>query len=369
VGKFNVLPMRGHGRGASLAGLGLILFPALDVGRENLEVRTPDPGHDQQALQAIGPVLSKRSSTRRALDVSLGDPVNLLSVPTVLVLGAGASKPFGFPLGSGLKGELLKQVNGNQTQNTLRKLGFDNALLDLFRGALQYGTHQTVDILLERKSNLRELGSYLIATALIPLEHNEALFPQRDWYGDLFDLLQMEDEACTADKLAIVTLNYDRSFEHFLTMNIEYNCRHERVDFAHQNRKKIRVVHAHGCLGEYPSVPYGIDMSNPDAIRSAAEKIKIVSDRLDNSPDFQAAKTLIQQAKQVIFLGFGYNETTLSALLSEAPIHEIKFYGTAMHLDPKDRDRIKTLFDNDIILGDGKQDSVTFLRTIGAFPG
>ena len=291
--------------------------------------------------------------------------MSLLDESTVLVLGAGASKPFGLPLGAELKAQLLSRVGNRQTRKDLMSLGHDEASMTAFRDALKYGVYPTVDIFLEKKANFRDLGSYLIASTIIPLEKHDLLFPQKDWYGDLFNVLCLEEEKPTTQALSVITLNYDRSFEHFLTMNIEYNCRHDKVASAHKKREMINIVHAHGSLGKYPDVPYGEKINQTDALTSAAKSIKIVSDHLDNSPDFQKAQSLLSDAQHIIFLGFGYNDVTLTSLFDKSDISKKKLYGTAMGLAPDDRTRVTNFFGDNITLGGKAQDCASFLKDIG----
>ncbi|OVE76759.1 hypothetical protein BVX97_00480 [bacterium E08(2017)] len=293
-------------------------------------------------------------------------PPHLLGIPTALILGAGASAPYGFPLGPELKNRLLEQTANGQTQTLLQELGFDLKLLRLFSDALRYGTHPTVDVFLEKKTSFRDIGSFLIALTLIPLESPQALFPQKDWYGDLFNTLNLEGLSNT-DNLSIVTLNYDRSLEHFLFNNIEYNCPDILMEQAHKNREKIHIVHAHGSLGNYPDVGYGISSSNKDAIRSAADSIKIISDHLADSDDFADAKDSIKRAERIVIIGFGYNQVTLDALLADVASDGRAIYGTAYKLDNKDRERVEDFFNGNISLGSQNQTAMETLRKWNLF--
>ncbi|MFC1581010.1 SIR2 family protein [Thermodesulfobacteriota bacterium] len=293
--------------------------------------------------------------------------MSILQEQTVFILGAGASKPFGFPLGPELKSTMLDRANDGTTRRRLQSLGFEESHIIALRDALQYGAHPTVDIFLEKKSNFRKLGSYLIASAIIPLENHSLLFPQKDWYGHLFDVLGFEFEEPDASLLKVVTLNYDRSFEHFMWKNIDYNCQHDRVQFAHAKREKIQVVHAHGSLGSYPDVPYGVQRADVDALSKAAESIKIVSDRLDESPAFCEAQAIIAQSEHIVFLGFGYNEDTLSSLLAKAELENKQVYGTAMGLGSR-TGWVREFFHDNVDLGEDNRDCDSFLQSIGIFP-
>lgn len=293
----------------------------------------------------------------------------IMESPTVFVLGAGASKPFGFPLGSELKNAMLNHLRNSDFRRVLHTAGFGNDLITDFAIALGYSFHPTIDIFLEKKTNFREIGAYVIARSLMPFEHQlQNLFPQRDWYGDLFTALNFENAQPDSSLLSIVTLNYDRSFEHFLCKNIDYNCQHERTDFCHTKRQKIKVVHAHGSLGQYPGVPYGINVDDLETVRKAAENIQIVPDRLDDSPDFQKAQEIISKCDHIIFLGFGYNERTLSSLLAKTNLDEKHFYGTSFGLDESTRAKLKEVFGDKITLGDN-QDCCKLLESIGVTGG
>lgn len=292
------------------------------------------------------------------------DRESIMESPTVLVLGAGASNRFGFPLGPDLKKLMSENLHNPGFRRTLQPFGFDENLIRDFDEALGYSSHPTIDIFLEKKTNFREIGAYVVARTLMPLERHPSLFPQKDWYRDLFTALDFENEEPNANLLSIVTLNYDRSFEHFLCKNIDYNCHDERIPFCHTKRQKIEVVHAHGSLGQYPEVPYGIDVDDPNTLRRAAKNIKIVPDRLDDSPDFQKAQEIISKANHIVFLGFGYNERTLSLLMAKINPDGKHFYGTSIALDGPTRTRLTEMFGDKITLGEN-QDCRQLLKTIG----
>ncbi|MBU0715299.1 MAG: hypothetical protein KJ964_08080 [Verrucomicrobia bacterium] len=293
----------------------------------------------------------------------IAEPVSL-SHPIVFVLGAGASATYGFPLGTELKQRMLGHLN-RKAEVRMAKLGFDKELVSAFRESLKYSQHATIDIFLEHKTNFRELGSYLIASTIMPLEVADNLFSKRDWYWDLYKMLRFDQEEPRVDMLGVVTLNYERSFEHFMTKTIDFNVHQKYVDAAHAKRTQMRIIHAHGSLGAYPDVPYGINPDNETALRQAAQSIKIVSDTLDNSPDFRAAQELIAGAENVIFLGFGFNGRTLNALLRNVDMRRTRFFGTAVKLQQPAKEQLNQSFNSRFVLGGENQDCAAFLRYIG----
>jgi hypothetical protein len=287
----------------------------------------------------------------------------ILDQPTVLVLGADASKPHGFPLGAELKAEILSYDEA--LLRALRETGHEDPAIRMFQEALRFSIHPTIDIFLEKKTNFRGIGAYFIAATIGRHEVPDRLFPSGEWYGDLFQALDLENGEQDLPPISIVTLNYDRSLEHFLTGYIDYNCPHDCVELSHRKRQSLPIIHAHGSLGAYPDVAYGKASDNTEALRKAAEGIKIVSDRLEESPDFRKAQQVLSNAKCIIFLGFGYDKRTLGALLEGCKVEEKRFYGTTVGLNGDARQRVTELFQNRITLGADHQGCKEFVRRIG----
>jgi len=292
------------------------------------------------------------------------EEAGFLREPTVLVIGAGASKPHGFPLGSELKNAIVGTYD-ETVLNALREIGHRNDAIKEFQDALKFSKHPTIDIFLEKKTNFREIGAYFIAGTIGRHELHETLFPSGDWYGDLFEALDLENGERELPPVSMVTLNYDRSLEHFLTKYIDYNCPHDCVELAHRKRQSLPVIHAHGSLGAYPDVAYGKASGNTEALRKAADSIKIVSDRLEESPDFRKAQQALANAKRVIFLGFGYDKRTLGGLLEGCKVEEKQFYGTTFGLNGDARHNLTERFKSRITLGADHQVCKQFVRQIG----
>jgi hypothetical protein len=240
---------------------------------------------------------------------------------TVLVLGAGASQPYGFPLGADLKGRVHNQAF--QWLNGRLNHDFDKTRLPEFVEMIGNNeTNRTIDEFLDQQPRFREIGAYLIAGVIESLEVEPRPWP-RDWYHVLYQELKLNEEPDASD-LSIVTFNYDRSLERFFEKHVPANCPERLHDFARGKFKKTRIVHAHGSLGEYPSVKYG-----RSDLASAAKSLLIPTDtRLADSPAFVEAKQLVAQAKRIMFLGFGYNETTLHALFPDRDFDGKQIVGT-----------------------------------------
>jgi hypothetical protein len=140
--------------------------------------------------------------------------------PTVLVLGAGASAPFGFPSGRKLRDDIIAGLRKETAQpfQLLTAAGFDVNHVASFRDALRRSGQPSVDVFLEYRPEFIPVGKVAVAASLIPYEDETKLWSGDDnWYEHLWKHLGpslMDDIA--QSHLSVVTFNYDRSLEQFL---------------------------------------------------------------------------------------------------------------------------------------------------------
>src|SRR5450759_583694 len=121
----------------------------------------------------------------------------MITKNTVFILGAGASNPYKYPLGS----ELVKIIcsnlenspsEGQEKSNFEVLQGFGYSADDLlaFRKELIYSDTPSIDNFLEHRKEYLELGKLAIAQALIPYEITDNLFNvDRSWYKYVFGKL------------------------------------------------------------------------------------------------------------------------------------------------------------------------------------
>lgn len=247
----------------------------------------------------------------------------MITKPTTLILGAGASASFGFPTGYHLKQLVL-------ARNSLMDYpGYDKMLLALgeswdsfqrFCEALHKSGQRSVDSFLENRPEFVSVGKIAIATVLIGYESEMHLFKHdgKSWYDYLFDQLRAPFTDFGKNKLSILTFNYDRSFEHFLFTALK-NAYGKHGQEAAEKLSEIPIVHLHGDLGELPCFSkeegrlYDTNLS-PDTLRVAAKRIKIIHEGLAEQPQFVQAKKLLSESDIICFLGFGYHPLNMERL-------------------------------------------------------
>lgn len=273
---------------------------------------------------------------------------------TALVLGAGASAPYGFPSGQRLC-DIIK-VDLNPTKDKLDRMGIGKRSYDVFRLQLQSAGRISVDAFLESRPDLIDQGRLAIALALLPCEKEDRLFndwsqgrlelkgrtkPESGhWYELLFNMLTQGRSFVEVDLagLGVVTFNYDRSFEHYFFTALKHS--YDKTDAeVREKLSAARIIHVHGSLGLLPwqSDPedarvVGYGHETPTDVLCARESIKVLHEADESSPAFQQARKLIASADRVFFFGFGFHRMNLLRLGMADMEPNGSVGGTARHL-------------------------------------
>lgn len=245
----------------------------------------------------------------------------MISNNVTLVLGAGASKPYGFPLGGELKDAIVEELLAGSIQAPLfrfsEQFGFREDYLKDFALALKYSNQPSVDSFLEDRPEFREVGKYCISTSLIQREISTSLHSYKDgvWYDYLLSLMGNRDEFLK-NKLSIVTFNYDRSLEYFLFTTLLFRF-HLSPDQATEYIKSVNIIHAYGDLGKPAFMTnYGRGynhMLTIESLRTCIDSIKFIHDE-NAAETFGDIHKTIGASDTLIFLGFGFHRKNVERL-------------------------------------------------------
>src|SRR5439155_20353552 len=145
----------------------------------------------------------------------------MIEKPTVLILGAGASKPYGFPTGEELLREIvdIKHHGPTPLEDRLRECSFLPKDIQHFVDELNRSGRKSVDAFLEHRPEFEKIGKAAMIAALIPKEDPATLFDRskpEHWYQYLFQQMGSSLDQPYKSKLSVITFNYDRSLEFFL---------------------------------------------------------------------------------------------------------------------------------------------------------
>ena len=193
---------------------------------------------------------------------------------TVIILGAGASADYGFPLWSGLKQQMLDLDLDKELSETLNLLPEEVEAHKTAFGEFQQHLTREPDATLDRiaflidqpkSKHLRPTGHYLINLAGYLLSKIECKKQDGNWVSEfqtvLLDYLasqsaQFGPEHNHLQNLTVISLNYDRVFERFVSSGffkrlIEHSDYDPpslgfSINFSRNN--KLSVLKPHGCL-------------------------------------------------------------------------------------------------------------------------
>jgi hypothetical protein len=245
----------------------------------------------------------------------------MITRQTVLVLGAGASHTYGFPLGSQLRTDILELGIG--TKPFVVNSGLtDHPLLHEFIGAFKLSRLYSIDSFLGLNMRFAEVGKLAIAAVMMDYENRTFENLQSTSVG-LYDYLwnrisgECSREELNFHSLSIVTFNYDRSLEAFLLSAIQGTFGMTEAE-AIEKLTHLGLVHVYGALGSvYPSdttyLPYGQGV-NAGNVLKAVRGLKVIPEARDDEPTVITARELLLQAEKICFLGFGFDPLNLRRL-------------------------------------------------------
>lgn len=317
---------------------------------------------------------------------------------TCLILGAGASHPYWFPLGSQLKEQLAQSTirhpdTASRTPPTKLELAkllveckFPSEQIIEFQKSLKQSPQLTIDRFLELRSDYTEIGKVAVALAIAFYESRFNPTRRRAATGDLYQLLYhtvFPDPPNARSDIVIVTFNYDRSLERYFVSGLCADC-NLQAEQAWAIIDNLKIIHVHGLIQQRPS-PWPMP---PSDILEAAKGIRVMNEAtiaLDDDQHIKSLRSQIQQMSKCVFLGFGYDDRNLQLLdirddwrpnssgrLSNHPAPPKKtVYGSCYEMTNGDIRLAKSAFGVDCHLDEDqkKLDAYEFLRETGILSG
>ncbi len=241
---------------------------------------------------------------------------------TVIVLGAGASKPYGLPLGRELRDLVLRIRDDDRSAKLLRRFGVSTNEFREFRSDLQMSAISTVDAFLEQRPKWMKVGKIAMALALDGKENEEELFPPnhpRDhWYESLWQALNCSSwPSLKRKQIRVISFNYDRTLECYLCGVIANNYRITRAKASDWLREDF-IVHPHGTLGDYKGERlHWLSSDRSDEyrrVKQAVDNIVVISEANPKTKAFIVARKILEESHNYIFLGFGFHRQNMRRL-------------------------------------------------------
>jgi hypothetical protein len=284
---------------------------------------------------------------------------------TTIILGAGASQQYGFPVGEQLQDEIiqdiyklesdlridrhltshvvpennayeflhqplvticaymLRQPAGDLMPNIF-EWGSHAQAMFAFRDKLLSQTHDTVDRFIRDNPRYNYIGKLLIAASIIPKMYNYEppvfkikTFHERDydnrrnWYHRLINKLQepVRNTLWKMSNVTIATFNYDHSLEQALKSQLGKTEVHSSGDKVYQSPT---ILHVNGGMETLPETA-------TDVVKLAckfADSIRLI----DEDPNDhihtvrRAAVEAISASERVFIIGFAFDEANVHTL-------------------------------------------------------
>lgn len=265
----------------------------------------------------------------------------------VLVLGAGSSFDFGFPVGSELTRKIIEVCNSKEEpkkedpkesklqeeqfkrqekiRELIRGIDLEQSDLDKFSSEFAQSQANSIDAFLGRRPEFAKVGKRAIAAVLLDLADKARLVDSTNKWQRVFlnHYLHPEWEKVDFSRIAIVTFNYELSFEYYLLFALMAAYGKTREEVC-EKLKELKIVHVYGSLGHYdPTESHYIEFGTACTqaiVASAAETIHVITaERHDllNEPikdRFAIARKLLWDADGIAFLGFGFDPINLMRL-------------------------------------------------------
>ena len=277
----------------------------------------------------------------------------MISRPTVLIVGAGGSMPYEFPSGDRLLRNICEFLNPDietAEKKMLTSMNIDVAELHRLRDDLLRSGAPSIDDFLSTRLELVDCGKKVIACALIQHErppHVTGRGATSNWYQYLWAQLKtVTPDKLGANRITILTFNYDRSLEYYLLHAICGTWGIPEVEAA-QHLARIQIIHLHGQLGRLQQLdPGGRVFSNllsPENIALAASGITIIDEADEGNKEFDSARAALEVAAEVCFLGFGYHATNLRRLRL-TPKNGRSIWGTSLGMTDAETGHVNNNF-------------------------
>lgn len=305
---------------------------------------------------------------------------------TLFIVGAGASKEAGLPVGSELIESIAQKLDirfdsaGHRTsgdkeisillnQTRSRKQPLLEAKDYLLAASRIYRsmkeTASSIDTFLDTHQDdpaIIACGKIAIASSILDAEAKSTMqFGESSdvplaklsttWYRGFFELLSNQIIKSKVDDIfdhvAFITFNYDRCIEHYLFHALMSYYHISEEESAQIINKRFTIIHPYGSVGRLPwqsgeerSVAFG-EQSDRD-LQAIAEKIYTFTEHLHDDKDLADMRGLVKKAKKIVFLGFAFHPQNMQ-LLSVQNSMAKEVYATTYGMSDNDRKVVKSL--------------------------
>lgn len=287
----------------------------------------------------------------------------MIEIPTLLILGAGASEPYDYPLGLELRDrineDLIAFIKNDYDHHWAEDLEISRNLITKFTQYFDSSMSYSIDSFLEHQDeDFVEIGKLAIVNQITKSESAEKLFHEAkrddDWYRYLINKLTNNTpfDSIKDNKLEIITFNYDRSLEMALITALAafYATDYKESSFLIKN---FPILHMYGQLDpllveiplpgqEKEGRTYGAPCSS-EKLKIISENIKLIHEAKEDKT-IEKANKMIEKAKRIYFLGLDLRNKENLGMFDLSLFKGKNTLATAYGLKMGEINQIKKLF-------------------------
>lgn len=277
---------------------------------------------------------------------------------TTFIIGAGASAEYNLPIGKELAKQIRESATVKYDKNGTRsftdaELGYaiktgwpEYTTEEIFYGMDRIysaiDTSVSIDAFMHRNQDypiVVAMGKALIAWNILKAEASSLMKPhlipglpeQFDrslltdtWIGKFMRILfdDQPNPKKLSKQVKIICFNYDRCIEYYLieSIKIAYSISDEE---AYDIVADMEIIHPYGYLGKLPQgtesdnsqeCPFGREVNGNTPLRVIADRIQTYTQQIKDVPLITGIQSAINDSKNLIFCGFGYNSQNLNLL-------------------------------------------------------
>lgn len=288
----------------------------------------------------------------------------MIKEKTLLILGAGASFPYGYPTAIGLRKFIITEFRNrystylHQIKVPQENLNLEISKYDQIIEEFKASSTDSFDLYLTRnRDKYYDIGKFLLSWCILWFEQNsdfneDMTDSNLDWYSKLYKEMtngiysSSELEKFKENELDIITFNYDRSLEEFLFRSLFFSFTGGRGQVA-DLVKGINIFHVYGkiCNLQWEDPMHGQKYSTNNVLDLAYDlrnNIQIIYD--ERKGEIEKIAEMIKSAEKIFFLGFGYSQENLEALGLQSLLNSNQYiYGSAYKSTEAERTKIKRL--------------------------
>lgn len=240
-----------------------------------------------------------------------------------LVLGAGASIAMGYPVGATLRNSIIKDsVEKYSAYICSEELGIDENSIKNFVQIFNESQSSSIDAFLAKRQEFSNIGKRAISAILLDKENKDLLINNNHsdhWYKYFLNeiVVPHDWDSLPFKNMAIITFNYDRSFEHYL-INSLMNLYNRSFDESYRKIHEMEIIHVYGMLGsdnisDMNYFPYGDNISEKNVSISASQ-LRVIPEGRNNDETLKSAQNILSNSLNIAFLGFGFDKINLERI-------------------------------------------------------